>query len=331
MAGPGLLGYVITSKYADYLPLYRLESIFARNGFEIDRATLSLWCGDVADLLKPLYDRMVQRVLASHVICTDDTVMPMQAVGKTDPARMWVYVGDEDNPYSIFDFTLTRNRDGPKTFLKQFKQTLLADGYGGYDGIVVGNDITRAGCWAHARRKFVDAEKAHPQIAASAVELIGRLYQVEKQAGEFNADARLELRREKSVPILATFKDQLFSWRDQLLPKHPMTAAINYTLNQWTELNVFAADGAVPIDNNISERQMKRIVLNRKNSLFVGNARGGQTAAILSSITSTCQRHQIDPQQYLTQLLMNLPSTPLSQLDAWLADVWKRNQLPPTK
>jgi transposase len=326
MAGPGLLAYVVTSKFADYLPLYRLEGIFQRNGLEIDRATQCVWCGDVADLLRPLYRLMVERVLASHVVCTDDTVMPMLWPGKTKQARMWVYVGDESNPYHVFDFTLGRSRDGPASFLKDFKQTLLADAYGGYDGVVVGNQITRAGCWAHARRKFVDAQKAQPQIASEAVELIGRLYGIERRAAGLDDAARLDLRQRESVPVLAVLKHRLLGWRDQLLPKHPMNEAVGYCLNQWAELNVFAADGAVPIDNNVSEREMKRIVLNRKNSLFVGNERGGHTAAVLSSLTSTCRRHGIDPQRYLTQLLTNLPATPLSRLGQWLPDVWKPNQ-----
>jgi transposase len=326
MAGPGLLACVVTSKYADYLPLYRLEAIFERNGLEISRATQSIWCRDVADIAGPLLDLMTRRVLQSHVICTDDTIMPMLWPGKTKQARMWVYVGDEANPYNVFDFTLGRSRDGPARFLKEFKQTLLADAYGGYDGVVVGNDITRAGCWAHARRKFVDAEKAHPAIAAEAVGLIKRLYGIEERGREWDAPARLALRQRESATVLAALKDKLHGWQHQLLPKHPMTQAINYTLNQWTELNVFAADGSVPIDNNISERQMKRVVLNRKNSLFVGNERGGQTAATLSSLTSTCRRHDIDPQRYLTQLLTNLPATPISQLDQWLPDRWKHNQ-----
>ena len=103
------------------------------------------------------------------------------------------------------------------------------------------------------------------------------------------------------------------------------------SLNQWAELNVFTTDGAVPIDNNVSEREMKRIVLNRKNSLFVGNERGGQTAAILSSLTSTCRRHDIDPQRYLTQLLTNLPATPISQLEQWLPDEWNRRNSVPSR
>ena len=323
MAGPGLLAYVVTSKYSDYLPLYRLQNIFERNGFEIDRATQSVWCGDVADTLKPLHDLMVQRVLQSHIICTDDTVMPMLWPGKTKQARMWVYIGDEANPYHVFDFTLGRGRDGPMTFLKGFKQTLVADAYGGYDGVVVGNEITRAGCWAHARRKFVDAEKSHPQIAAEAVGIIRQLYALEHKGKDLSHQDRLCLRRAESQPILSHLQQRLWAWKDQLLPKHPMTEAVNYALNQWNELNVFACDGAVPIDNNISERDVKRIVLNRKNSLFVGNERGGRTAAILSSLTSTCKRHAIDPQRYLTQLLVNLPATPISHLPDWLPDQWK--------
>jgi transposase len=116
----------------------------------------------------------------------------------------------------------------------------------------------------------------------------------------------------------------LYAWRDQLLPKHPMSLAVNYALNQWNELNVFVGDGAVPIDNNVSERDIKRIVLNRKNSLFVGNERGGRTAAILSSLTSTRKRHGIDPQRYLTQLLTNLPTTQMNRVSQWLPDNWQR-------
>jgi transposase len=323
MAGPGLLAYIVTSKFSDYLPLYRLEDIFERQGFEISRATQSIWCGDVADLVEPLYELMAERVRQSHVVATDDTIMPMQSVGKTKSARMWVYVGDQANPYNVFDFTLNRGRDGPKYFLQGYRQVLLADGYGGYDGVVAGNEITRAGCWAHARRKIIDAEKVAPEMAREAVELIRTLFRVETKAKEFSVEQRLALRREKSAPVLAELREKLLGWKEQLLPKHPMADAINYALNQWAELSVFCSDGAVPLDNNVSEREMKRIVLNRKNSLFVGNPRGGRTGAILASLTSTCRRHDVDPQLYLTQLLMNLPQTKITELSDWLPDEWK--------
>jgi transposase len=327
MAGPGLLAYIVTSKFSDYLPLYRLEDIFERQGFEISRATQSIWCGDVADLVEPLYELMAERIRQSHVVATDDTIMPMQSVGKTKSARMWVYVGDEANPYNVFDFTLNRGRDGPKYFLRDYEQVLLADGYGGYDGVVAGNAITRAGCWSHARRKIVDAEKVAPEIAREAVELIGALFRVERKAKDCSVDQRLVLRQAESAPVLAQLREKLLGWKEQLLPKHPMADAINYVLNQWAELNVFCNDGAIPLDNNVSEREMKRVILNRKNSLFVGNPRGGRTAAILASLTSTCRRHEVDPQLYLTQLLMNLPQAKMSELSDWLPDQWKIRHL----
>ena len=326
MAGPGLLAYIVTSKFSDYLPLYRLEDIFQRQGFEISRATQSVWCGDIADLAEPLYELMAERVRASHVVATDDTIMPMLSKGKTTNARMWVYVGDDGYPYNVFDFTLNRGRDGPKYFLKDYRQVLLADAYGGYNGVVAGNEITRAGCWAHMKRKVIDAEKAAPEIAREAVERVRALYAVERQCKDASVEERLKLRQRQSAPLLAQLREQLLSWKEQLLPKHPMAEAVNYALSQWAELNVFCSDGAVSIDNNVSEREMKRVVLNRKNSLFVGNPRGGRTAAILASLTSTCRRHDIDPQLYLTQLLTNLSQARKSELPNWLTDQWKRLQ-----
>ena len=326
LAGPGLLAYIVTSKFGDFLPLYRLEDIFARQGFEISRATQSVWCGDVADLVEPLYALMADRVRASHVVATDDTIMPMLSKEKCANARMWVYVGDEAHPYNIFDFTLSRGRDGPKYFLKDYNQVLLADGYGGYNGVVAGNGIVRAGCWAHLRRKIIDAEKTAPEIARQAIEMVRALYAVEKQAKDASVEERLKLRRQQSAPVLAELREEFLAWKEQLLPKHPMAEGINYALSQWAELNVFCSDGAVPIDNNVSEREMKRVILNRKNSLFVGNTRGGRTAAILASLTSTCRRHDINPQLYITQLLANLPGMPNRDLSAWLPDRWKLDQ-----
>ncbi len=328
LAGPGLLAYIVTSKFSDYMPLYRLEDIFTRQGFEISRATQSVWCGDGADLAEPLYELMAERVRASHVVATGDTIVPMLSKGKATNARMWVYAGDESGPYNIFDFTLNRGRDGPKYFLKDYQEILLADGYAGYNGVVAGNEITRAGCWAHARRKLVEAEKAAPEIAREAVALVRALYEVERQARELPASERLKLRQGRSAPVLAGLQEKLVGWKEQLLPKHPMAEAVSYVLGPWEELNVFCSDPAVPIDNNVSEREIKRVVLNRKNSLFVGNARGGRTAAILASLASSCRRHDVDPQLYLTQLLVNLPSLPVRDLPAWLPDQWKRNQGP---
>lgn len=326
MVGPGLLAYIATSKYADYLPLHRLQGIFARQGFELDRSTMCLWMADVARLVRPIYDLMVKRVLLSHVLGTDDTIMPLLQPGRTRKARMWIFQGDDSQPYNVFDFTISRSRDGPNRFLAEFAGTLLADAYGGYDGIVLDRDLLRAGCWSHARRKFVEAEKTAPDLARMILRLIKKLFDIESRAKELSNADRLELRRAESQPIIDDLYVLFVDQKARLLPKHPMAEAIGYALNQWKELTLFLTDGAVPIHNNLAEQQMKRIALLRKNALFVGTARGGETAAIISTITSTCQRHEINPHVYLTQLLAGLQSTPVSQLDQCLPDRWKAAQ-----
>jgi transposase len=326
MPGPGLLAYIATSKYADYLPLHRLQGIFERQGFELDRSTMCLWMADVARLVRPIYDLMVQRVLQSHVLATDDTIMPLLQPGRTRKARMWIYLGDLLQPYNVFDFTISRSRDGPKRFLAEFAGTLLADAYGGYDGIVLDRDLRRAGCWSHARRKFVEAEKTAPDLARKILRLIKSLFDIETRAKGLSDADRLAIRRAESQPIVDVLHAIFVEQKAKLLPKHPMAEAISYALNQWQELTLFISDGAVPLHNNLAEQQMKRIALLRKNALFVGTARGGETAAVISSITSTCQRHDINPQVYLTQLLAGLQSTPISQLHQWLPERWKAAQ-----
>jgi transposase len=174
MAGPGLLAYIVTSKFGDYLPSYRLEDIFQRQGLEISRATQSVWCGDIADLAEPLYELMAERVRASHVVATDDTIMPMLSKGKTTNARMWVYVGDDGYPYNVFDFTLNRGRDGPKYFLKDYRQVLLADAYGGYNGVVGRGVELRAEPVGGTERVLLRWSRQHRQQRLGARDEAGR-------------------------------------------------------------------------------------------------------------------------------------------------------------
>jgi transposase len=329
MPGPGLLAHVATSKFSDYLPLHRLENIFAREGFDLDRSTMCVWMADAARLVRPLYDRMAHRVRKSHVLATDDTAMPMQQPGKTKKARMWIYQGDESHPYNVFEFTVSRTRDGPATFLKDFRNTLLADAYGGYDGIVLNQELPRAGCWAHARRKFIDCQAAAPQATHAILGTIKRFFALEERVKDLDADERLRRRQAEAAPLLDSLHTLLTEQKAKLLPKHPLAQAMAYTLNHWSELTLFVTDPAIPIHNNLAEQQMKRIALLRKNALFVATPGGGETAAILSTLTSTCRRHDINPQTYLTQLLANLPDTPMSRIEEWLPDEWKRRQASP--
>jgi transposase len=326
LPGPGLLAQIITSKYGDYLPLYRLERIFGRHGLELPRSTTCDWMAKCAELLRPLYDTMVSRVLESKVIHTDDTVLPVQDKTRdtTRQGRIWVYLGDREHPYTVFDFTPNRSRDGPQQFLAGFEGYLQADAFTGYDGIYLGSKgkIVEVACNAHARRKFFDARSSDAARAHAALAFYRQLYGVEREIKDelerlaapsdppmSAVDAEtlsLRWRQEKALPVLGQFRVWLEEQRAAVLPKSPIGEATSYTLGNWDALARYAEAGFLAIDNNVAEREMKRVAIGRKNFLFVGSDKGGQTAAILFSFTSSCQRHGLDPFAYLRDVLDRL-------------------------
>ena len=348
LAAPGLLSYVIVSKYSDHLPLYRLERILDRHKIDIARSTLGDWMRQSAEALKPLYNLMVREVLASRVIHTDDT--PVDVLDRTLPetriGRFWVYAGDPAHPYDVFTYTANRSRDGPMTFLegwgKDARRFLQADAFSGYDGIFVGKaggQVTEVACWAHARRKFYAARTSDGQTATRALAYIRLLYDIEDEAKALFAkqgDAagarplaaiRLELRQAKAAPLLAQIK----AWLDacqataggSVLPKSPMGQAIAYVLNQWDALCVYATDGDLAIDNNLAENALRRVAIGRKNWLFCGSDNGGHTAAVLFSLIATCQRHDVEPFAYLRDVLTRIAAHPMNRLAELMADRWK--------
>lgn len=335
LAGPGLLAHVMVSKYGDHLPLYRLERIFERLGIDISRSTMCGWMASGASLLKPLYDRMKTLILQSKVIHTDDT--PVEVLepgrGQTRTGRFWVYLGDNDHPFTIFDYTPTRSRDGPVQFLKDWGKDrrvhLQADAFGGYDGLYAGDAggrVTEVACWAHARRKFYDASSSDAETATAALAYIRLLYDVEDRAKTCSSAQRQQLRREGALPRLEQFKEWLLSRQAErggpVLPKSPVGQAITYALNQWDALCVYTTDGDLAIDNNAAENTLRRVALGRKNWLFAGSDHGGATAATLFSLIATCQRHRVEPFAYLRVVLTRLAAAPLPQLDSLLPDRW---------
>jgi transposase len=337
LAGPGLLAYVITSKLADHLPLYRLEKIFARQDVHVASSTMCAWMAASAVLVTPLYKLMIERVRQSKAIHTDDTRVPVQdeqVKGKCKSGRIWTYIGDRDHPYIVYEYTPDRKRDGPAAWLKDYQGHLQADAYGGYDGIYA-TGVMEVACWAHARRKFFDARETDSVRAAAMLGMIQELYAVEDLAtaridaiagctGE-QADAiRRELRQEKAVPVLAKIKAWLDREKDLVLPRSPMADAIGYTLNQWNALCRYCEHGWLEIDNNAAERALKRVAIGRKNWLFAGNDTFGQHHAVLWSLIASAEAHGIDPQRYLSSVLAKIAQTPLSELEQFLPDVWKR-------
>jgi len=325
LAGPGLLAYVITSKLADHLPLYRLERIFERHDLHIASSTMCAWIGSCAELVTPLYRLMIDRVKRSQVIHTDDTPVPVQdqqVKGKCKKGRVWAYLGDRDHPYTIYEYTPDRTRAGPAAWLKDYKAYLQADAYGGYDGIYA-TGVIEVACWAHARRKFFDAKETDGARAAAMLEMVQELYKLEHEARGLSDDARRLLRQQKAVSILAKIKAWLDEQQNLVLPRSPMAQAIGYTLNQWAALCRYCEHGWLDIDNNAAERAMKRVAIGRKNWLFAGNDAFGQHHAVLWSLIASAEAHGIDPQRYLRSVLAKIGQTPMGELEQFLPDVWK--------
>jgi len=326
LPGPGLLAYVAVSKLGDHLPLYRLEHIFQRQNIQIARSTMCAWMQAAGELARPLVSRMIERILRSRNIHTDDTPVPIQSPGegKCRKGRLWAYLGDAANPYIVYDYTPNRSRAGPADWLRDFKGFLQADAYGGYDGIYHTGKVIEVACWAHARRKFFDAKETDGRRAAEMLSMVRDLYAVEDEAKELDDAARRDLRQAKSVPILARIKAWLDAEQQVVLPRSAMGQAIGYALNQWDALCVYATEGFLAIDNNAAERAMKRVAIGRKNWLLAGNDRAGETTALLYSLIASAERHGLDPQRYLTSLFAKLPFTAAEELDQFLPDVWKR-------
>ena len=329
LPGPGLLAHVVVNKYADHLPLHRQETIFQRQGVTLSRKTMCDWMRQCAELISPLYERMKDSVLGSKVMQTDDT--PVNVLDPSLPrariGRIWTYVGDRDHPYTVYDYTPTRSRDGPDAFMKAFHGYLQADAYSGYDELYRdrSRNITEVACWAHARRRYFEAQSSDLMHSTVILAYIRLLYDVEREARtmRLSGEARKALRQAKSIPILEDIKAYLEREQPTVLPKSPEGTAIAYTLSNWGALVRYCADGDLEIDNNGAERSLRGIAVGRRNWTFLGSDNGGRTAAILTSMTATCKCLRIDPFQYLHDIFQNISTYPRNNLDELLPDKWE--------
>jgi transposase len=337
LPGPGLLAHVVVSKYADHLPLYRLEGIFRRSGVELSRSTMCDWMAVVAELLEPIVKRMLERILTSKVVQNDDTTVPVQDHdGKgVKTGRLWVSIGDHDHPYTVYTYTTDRSAAGPQEIFKNFKGYLQADAYSAYDGLYTSGAIIEVGCLMHARRKFYEARTSDPQRSHQALAWISLLYEVERDVKECPAEdyeafvaLRHRARAERSQPIFDTFHDWLKAELPKVLPKSPIGEAIQYALNHWEALKRPLQAGFLELDNGACERAFKPVALGRKNWLFAGSDKGGQTAAILMSLCTTCKSLGIDPQAYLRDVLSRISTHPAKRIDELLPDRWQELRRP---
>lgn len=324
MPAAGMLAYIATSKYGDHLPLYRLEGILSRQGLVLSRSTMCDWMQATSNILSPLFEYLVLRLQKSKVIWTDDTpvrVMDKELKKRCRTGRIWVYRGDDANPYVLYRFTPSRKRDGPQEHLKFFKGFMHADAFTGYDCIFVGGGITEVACFAHARRKFEHCLNSHQLAAGSVLHVIQQLYKVESDFKEATAEQRFVARQERSVPLLRQLRTLLDKYLIESLPKSDLRLAVNYALNQWEALNIFATDGDLTIDNNLAENALRTIALGRKNWMFLGHESGGTTIAIISTLIASCKRNNVDPQAYLKTVIRRLTENPSTDPAALMPDV----------
>ena len=334
-ATAGLLAHLLVQKYANHLPLYRQSEIYAREGIELSRSTMAGWVGQCSRLLQPLIDVLRQDVFASDHLHGDDTTVRVLApqIGKTKTGYMWVYVRDGrasqgDSPPAVC-YYYSPNRKGihPEHHLSTFNGVLHADAYAGYNGVYhtkknPENTVTASFCWAHVRRKFYEITVSTPNagIAAEAIKQIAALYKIEKEIRGNDAAYRKEYRQAHATKKVDAFFKWLIKCRDQLPKKSKTVVAINYALKLEANLRTFLNDGAVEIDNNIAERAMRPIAVGRKNWLFAGSDKGGESAANIFSLIQTAILNGVNPHTYLKTVLESIQdhnSQKLHQLLPW--------------
>ncbi len=316
MCGPGLMTQILCSKYQDHTPLYRLSQIFKRSGVDVAESTLGSWVEAGATLLLRLVQLIWDRAAASPLIGADDTgiqVLDADHDKGIKRGHLWMYLGYDDDGkprWPAFRYTADWSKKGPAKFLLGFSGILQGDGYKGWFSLEHNElkGIIRAGCLAHVRRKFVEALEAKTLSAAVAVKIIQKLYLVEAKARvqELDAKARLALRQAESVPLMAELQVWLNQQRHRARPKSPLGKAVTYLDNQWSTLQVFLADGRVPIDNNEVENKIRPVAIGRKNYLFCGSDAGAERAAIVYTILATCKLAGVEAWAYLRDVLPKL-------------------------
>jgi transposase len=324
MGGPGLIAHVLTSKYADHLPLHRQEKIYARSGVSLARSTMCNWVDESTGLLKYIVEAMEKDARNAHCIAIDATGVLVQAKEKCRRGYFWVMVADYD--HVLFRFTPRHVQDGPKEFLRGYKGYVLADASNVYERLYEAEDVTEVGCWAHCRRYFYEALASDKERALAGIGFIGQLYDIDNdiKKKDLAPTARTEERRKRSAPILKAFRIWLEIEKLTALPKSPIGKAIAYALNHWVPLNRFLEDGRLRLDNNRSELELRRQAVGRKNWLFVGNDDGAEWNAIAVSLIASCALHGIEPWAYLRDVLILLPDWPKGRILELAPKFWKQ-------
>jgi transposase len=327
LPGAGLLTQVIVAKYEDHLPLYRQEKIYQqRHGVNLSRQTMCGWVDAAADWLSPIYREMKARLVAGNYLQADETpirYLDPDVKGKSQKGWLWTYGHPQGDV--VFEWNVSRSREGPREFLKSFKGKLQTDGYGVYESLAKerGGELVLVGCLAHARRGFYEA-LGEGRAAAWVVGQIGLLYGVEKNLREQRAgpELRAAIRAWQSRPILLRLHRALAVIRRRVLPQSLLGQAIDYALVRWENFTRYVDDGHLEIDNNLCENSIRPTALGKKNFLFIGHPEAGQRSAVIYSVLGSCRRLGINPAEYLQDLFERLPKAKTSEIKSLTPAAW---------
>jgi len=323
---------VLVSKYADHLPLYRQAQIYARQGVNLDRSTLADWVGRAAFLLRPVHQRLLDRLKTSSKLFADETTAPVldPGRGRTKTGQFWAYARDDrpwggtDPPGVAYVYAPDRKAAQPIAHLAGFRGILQVDGYAGYKVLADRGEIQLAFCWSHVRRRFYELAQGGPApIASEALVRIAALYRIEDDIRGRSAEDRRAMRQERSHPLVEAFQPWLREKRSLISQKTKLAEAIRYALSRWAGLCLFLDDGRVEIDNNTVERAIRPIALNRKNALFAGSDGGAEHWAVIASLIETCKLLDVEPHGYLADVITRIVNGhPQSRLDDLLPSAY---------
>ncbi len=308
IATSNLLAHIYTQKFDDHSPLYRQERIWKRLGVSLSRATMSNWILAGAERLKPIVDLLKQDINKSGYACSDETTINVLDDDKSKN-YMWLHMsGQRKKRAVVYEYNPSRSGKVASDFLKDFQGYHQCDGYSGYNELHAKDSVTGVGCMAHARRKFMDIVKITKTkgIASDVVDIIGKLYDIEKKIIDLTDDEIYQIRQQKSKLIIEELKEKLLHYKDQAPPTSILGKAINYPLNQWPKLIAYLEDGRIRIDNNDCERAIKPFVIGRKNWLFSKSQKGAEASSLIFSIIETCKANNVNTYHYLRYLFENI-------------------------
>lgn len=322
IAGPGLLAQIIIDKYTDHLPVHRQVQRFEREGMKLPASTLTDWISGTCSLLEPLYEVHRKLVLRSDYLQVDETpikVLDKDKKGSTHRGFHWVYHAPQER-LVLFDYREGRGREGPSECLKDFEGYLQTDGYTVYDDFDKKPEITLLHCMAHARRKFDEAKGNDLARASHVLTEMQKLYALERQAKEnkLSDNVLLEIRQHQAVPVLKDLREWMIENYKAVLPQSAIGQAIHYSLQRWDKLSIYTTDARLQIDNNLVENAIRPVAIGRKNYLFAGSHNGARRAAMLYSFLGTCKINNINPFEWLRDVLTRLPDHPVNNIQQLL-------------